>query len=130
MQTGCQIYVKGSEEAVRMYQAAVGWTKGMCFQRPNGTYEHVSLMSGEREMLAVAEDADGICSPETVGGKAPVMSFNCYDLGTREAVDLAYSVLSEGARFTENPGGPGPLPWNDYCFYLVDRYGVYWWVAV
>jgi len=130
MQTGCQIYVKGSAAAVDFYQRAFNWTLGMNFKHPDGTYEHASLMFGEHEVLAVAEDGNDKSSPEIQGGKWPVMSFNCYDLKSREAVDQAYNVLSEDACGTENPDGPAPLPWNEYCFYLVDKFGVHWWVAI
>ncbi len=130
MQTGCQIYVKNSAEAVAFYQKAFNWTIGMNFKRPDGTYEHASLLFREREVLAVAEDANDTSSPEIQDGKWPVMSFNCYNLKSREAVDQAYAVLSKGARDTKNPNGPMPLPWNEYCFYLVDKFGVHWWVAI
>jgi uncharacterized glyoxalase superfamily protein PhnB len=130
MQTGCQIYVKGSVEAVNLYQRAFNWTIGMNFVNPDGTYLHVSLMSDEREMLAIGEDTNNTGSPEIQGGKWPVMSFNCYDLGTREAVDQAYTVLNEGARATQNPDGPAPVPWNEYCFFMLDKFGVHWWVAI
>ena len=130
MQSGCQIYVKNSIEAVAFYQKAFNANLGMNILDANGVYEHASLMFGEREILAVAEDKNDTNSPLVQNGKLPVMSFNCYDLGSREAVDQAYKVLSEDARSTENPGGPAPLPWNEYCFYLVDKFGVYWWVAI
>ena len=129
MQTSCQIYVKGSVEAVKFYQRAFGWTIGMNRKLPDGAWGHASLMFGEREMLAVAEDANDTSSPDIMGNKLPIMSFNCYGL-TKEAVDQAYNVLCKDARSSENPNGPAPLPWNDYCFYLVDKYGVHWWVAI
>jgi len=130
MQTGCQIYVKNSIEAVSFYQRAFNWTIGLNFISPDGVYEHAALMFGEREMLAVAENKHDTNSSEIQSGKLPVMSFNCWDLKSKEAVNQAYEVLIEGALSTENPNGPSPLPWNDYCFYLVDKFGVHWWVAI
>ena len=130
MKTGCQIYVKGSVEAVEFYQRAFNVTLGMNFKNDDGTYEHASLMFGGSEILAIAEDKKGTSSPLVLDGKLPVMSFNCYELGTREAVLQAYNILSEGALSTENPDGPSPLPWNEFCFYLVDKFGVHWWVAI
>ena len=131
MKTGCQIYVKGSVEAVAFYQRAFNWKIGMNFKNPDGTYTHASLMSGRREMLAVAEEGREYGNRiEPQDGKWPVMSFNCYGLKTREAVDRAYKVLSECALIHENPDGPAPVPWNKYCFSLVDKFGVYWWVAI
>ena len=52
-----QIYVKGSDEAAVFYQEAFGLNFGMTSQNPDGTYEHVSLMSGENEILAIGEDS-------------------------------------------------------------------------
>lgn len=129
MRISCQIYVKGSVEAVAFYQRAFNWTIGMNFKGSDETYAHASLMFGEREVLAVAECANDTSSPEIQSGKMPVMSFNCCNL-SREAVDQAYNVLSDGARNTENPDGPTPKPWNEYCFNLVDKFGVRWWVAM
>jgi len=130
MKTGCQIYVKGSVEAVALYQRAFGWTIGMNFKNEDGTYAHASLMSRRREVLAVAEDAKAASCPELQDGKWPRMTFNCWGLKSREAVDQAYRVLSEDALATGNPGGPAPVPWNKYCFSLVDQFGVNWWVAI
>jgi len=134
MQIGCQIYVKGSVEAVAFYQRAFGWTIGMNFINPDGAYAHASLMSGKgsrkREMLAVAEDKVNTGSPDVADGEQPIMQFSCWDLKSREAVDQAYSVLSEGVRSTRSPDGPAAVPWNDYCFGLVDKFGVHWWVAI
>ena len=129
MQTDCQIYVKGSVEAVAFYQKALNLTLGMTGMNEDGTYEHASLMSDGYVVLCVAED--DMSSAEIQVGKRPVMSFNCYGLGTREAVDQAYNVLSKDARDTMgNPNGPTSWPWNEYCFSLVDKFGVYWWIAM
>jgi len=128
MQIGCQVYVKNSIEAVKLYQRAFGWTIGMNFMNPdNGTYAHASLMFGECEMLAVAEDGGN--RPKIQCGVFPVMSFNCC-VKSKEAVDQAYKVLSENAHATGNPSGPNAVPWNEYCFTLVDKFGVLWWVAI
>ena len=99
----------------------------------DGTYEHVSLLSGGTDILAVAENSNGAHSAEIEGGKIPIMAFNVYELGSREAVDHAYAVLSEGARKNENPDGPACPFWdedgNEYWFSLVDKFGVYWGVG-
>ena len=99
----------------------------MNFKNDDGTYAHASLMSGENEILAIAEDKK-YKKPSVENGNG--MSFNCYGLGTREAVQRAFDVLSEGALRNDNPNGPGALPWSDFCFYLTDKFGVYWWVAI
>jgi hypothetical protein len=135
MKSGCQIYVKGSLEAVKLYVEAFNLTLNpdMTGFNEDGTYEHVSLMSGENEILAVAENSNDLHSGEILGNKIPIMAFNAYGLGTREAVDHAYAVLSAEARFNENPEGPACPFWDrdgtEYWFSLVDKYGVYWGVG-
>ena len=130
MQTSCQIYIKGSVDAVAFYQKAFDVTIGMNCLNDDGTYEHASLMFGDHEILSIAEDRNGTSSPYIHDHKVSVMSFNCYGLGTKEAVLRAYNVLSEGAFSNQNPDGPAPFPWNEFCFYLVDKFGVYWWVGI
>lgn len=128
MKSGCQIYVKGSVEAVAFYQKVFNLTLGMHGFQKDGTYEHASLMNGDYEVLAVAEDSLDLCNDEVVGNKWPIMAFNVYSLGSREAVDHAYAMLSVDARATENPDGPEPPFWdeNGYGFSLVDKFGVQW----
>ena len=55
-----QIYIKNSDKAVPFYQEAFGLTIGMTAQNSDGTYEHISLMSGKNEILAIGEDKDNI----------------------------------------------------------------------
>jgi len=130
MKTCCQVYVKGSLEAAEIYCKAFNLTLNpdMTFFNENGTYEHVSLMFGETEVLAVAEDVTN----KIINTKS-VMAFNFYDLGSREAVDHAFSVLNVDALFNENPNGPKSPFWdsenNEYWFSLVDKFGVYWGVG-
>ena len=134
MKSGCQIYVKGSLEAAALYQKAFNLTKGMTAYNRDGTYEHVSLMSGDNEIIAIAEGSDDFCQEATLKSKFPFMAFNAYELGTREAVDHAYAVLSDGARHNNSPDGPGIAPWDDtdtfYGFDLVDKFGIHWGVGI
>ena len=135
MQSGCQIYIKGSIEAVALYVKAFNLTLGIVDQYEDGTYRHVSLMSGENEIVAIGEDchydrhADGY-----TGGKLPNVAFNVHSLGTKEAVDHAYAVLSENARYNSNPEGPESPDWDEnnaeYWFGLVDKFGIYWGVGM
>jgi len=132
MKSGCQIYVKNSLEAVALYIKAFNLTSNpnMTAFNDDGTYEHVSLMSGENEIVAVAENSDNAHSSAIKGGKVPSMAFNVYDLGTREAVDHAFVILSEKARINQNPNGPEVPFWNEdgteYWFGLVDKFGIFW----
>jgi len=128
-----QIYIKGSVEAAAFYQKAFGLTIGMTDMWDDGTYRHVSLMSGETEILAIGEDGDNRQSDVADRSKPPIMAINVSPLGTREAVDHAYSVLSNEARVNESPNGPAVPDWddegNEYWFSLVDKFGVYWGVG-
>jgi len=51
MQSGCQIYIKGSIEAVALYVKAFNLTLGIVDQYEDGTYRHVSLMSAKMKLL-------------------------------------------------------------------------------
>jgi len=134
MKSGCQIYVKGSLEAAALYQKAFNLTKGMTAYNEDGTYEHISLMSGENEIIAIAEGSDDYCQAVILVNKCPIVSFNAYGLGTREAIDYAYAVLSENSRHNNNPDGPNIASWDDtdtvYSFNLVDKFGVHWGVMI
>lgn len=131
MKSSCQIYVKGSIEAVAFYQKAFNLTLGMTALNEDGTYEHVSLMDGDDEFLCVAEDKMDRHNDKVVDNKCPVMSFNVYPVATRKALHHAYAVLSEDARFNENPDGPVPPFWNEnmLSFTLLDKFGVHWGVT-
>ena len=135
MKAGCQIYVKNSLEAAELYIKAFDLTPSpeMTGFNEDGTYEHVSLMHGENEIIAIAENSNGEHGDTIVGKNLPHMAFNVSRLGTREAVDHAYAVLSAEARFNENPDGPACPFWdadgNEYWFSLVDKFGVYWGVG-
>ena len=129
MQSTCQIYVKGSVEATAFYQQAFNLTFGMTALNEDGTYEHVSLMYGDKEFLAIAEDVNDMHG-YAAESKWPIMAFNVYPLESREAVDRVYKILSEGALLNENPDGPAVPWWDDsaefYGFSLVDKFGVNW----
>ncbi len=64
MKSYCQLYVKGSLEAVAFYQKAFNLTLNpdMTAYNKEGSYEHVSLMYGDNEILAVAEDTLNFCN--------------------------------------------------------------------
>ena len=122
-------------EAAELYKNAFGLTPDpemTCFNE-EGSYEHVSLMHGDTEVVAVAEDSFDLHDSKTAQGKRPVMSFNVSGLGSREAVDHAYAVLSKEARINDNPNGPEAPGWDAdgtvYGFNVLDKFGVHWWVC-
>ena len=132
MKAGCQIYVKGSLEAAELYKLALNLTPdpAMTAFNEDGTYEHVSLMYGDAEIVAVAEDSLDEHDDIIARNKRPIMSFNVSGLESRDAVDHAYAVLSKEARINDNPDGPGAPFWagedDVYGFSLLDKHGVHW----
>ena len=112
-----QVYVKGSVEAVQLYEQAFG-AQLICEHRnEDGTYLHAEL-SVYGQILAVSESRD---ADITTGN---TMQF-CLHFGehNQHLVDMAYKVLKQDATIT-TPLGP--------CFFspcmvgLIDRFGVNW----
>ena len=136
MKSGCQIYVKGSLEAAELYKEAFNLTPDpeMTHYNEEGSYAHISLMFGENEIIAIAEGSDSFCCDVILKDRCPVMAFNVVGLGTREAIDHAYAVLSKDARHNNNLDGPNIACWDDtgtvYSFNLVDKFGVHWGVMI
>jgi len=136
MKSGCQIYVKGSLEAAELYKKAFNLTPDpeMTHYNDEGSYAHVSLMSGENEIIAIAEGSDSFCCDVILKERCPIMAFNIAGLGTRKAIDHAYAILSKEARHNNNPDGPNIACWDDtdtvYSFNLVDKFGVHWGVMI
>ena len=121
-----QIYVRGSIDAVDFYKKAFNGTLGFHAKHEDGTYAHADIMVGDHAILALCENEDYTAN---ITGN-PVMQFNIYDIGTEEAVLQAYNILSEGAVKNDNPNGPEPLPWSRYCFSLIDKYHIFWWISI
>jgi len=48
-------------------------------------------------------------------------------VGSKEAVDTAFRVLSQGGVVIEPIC---ELPWNKYCAIIIDKFGVCWWIAI
>ena len=59
--------------------------------------------------------------------KLETMTFNAFEIGSAEAVENAYRVLSNGGVILE------PLhevPWSKCCATVIDKYGVCWWISI
>ena len=130
MKVAPQIYIKDSAEAAAFYQKAFGLTIGMTDMNDDGTYKHVSLMSGETEILAIGEDSDNLTYYDDKSNKEPI-SINIWELETNEAVDHAFAVLRDGAyRIDDKPDSPEwDKDFGHYGFSVLDKYGVNWWVC-
>jgi uncharacterized glyoxalase superfamily protein PhnB len=88
-------------------------------------YEHCELNVDGQGFLALSE------APKTcdVSKKSvwQTMAFNVFDMGSEEAVRRAYDVLREGGTVIDPLG---PCPWNACCSNLIDKFGVFWWIAI
>ena len=112
-----QIYVKESDKAVEFYKKAFNAELLCAYPNDDGTYMHAELdVFGQ--VLAVSELTEG----EPNSGNT--MQF-CLHLGKGNAQKVyeIYEVLQEGARPHEPVGDSG---YSKHCFWLVDKYGVYW----
>lgn len=124
MKIGPQVYVRGSIEAVEMYCKAFG--AEITFQiKDNNAYRHCELSVGGQLFMAVSEAPDNCdVSKKCVW---QTMAFNVYDMGSEEAVRHAYDILCDGGTVIDPLG---PCPWNSYCSNLIDKFGVFWWIAI
>lgn len=111
-----QVYVKGSVEAVKIYQKAFNAEVLGVYPNDNGEYMH-SELNAHGQILAVSESTDKF----TVGNN---MQF-CFHFGEggEEHVKNAYDVLKDGATIYEPIG---PCDYSPCMFSLVDKFGVFW----
>lgn len=126
MKISPQVYVRGSVEAVETYCKAFG--AEIRFQvkdEKRDAYAHCELSVNGQLFMAVSEAPDTCdVSKKSVW---QTMAFNVYDMGGEEAVRKAYEVLSDGGTVIDPLG---PCDWNPYCSNLIDKYGVFWWIAI
>ena len=59
--------------------------------------------------------------------KWETMTFNVFEMGTKESVYHAFDVLRDGGVVIE---AIHEEPWNKCCATIIDRYGVCWWIAI
>lgn len=126
MKIGSQVYVRGSIEAAELYCKAFG--AEITFEMKDEAqevYAHCELSVNGQLFLALSE-APADCDTSKKD-KWQTMAFNVYEMGSEEAVRNAYDVLREGGTVIDPIG---PCPWNACCSNLIDKYGVFWWIAV
>ncbi len=111
-----QIYVKGSVEAVNIYQKAFNAKILALYPDENGGYMH-SELNAYGQILAVSELIDNVVIGNT-------MQFCFYfGEGGEEHVKNAYEVLKDGATVCVPVG---PCDYSPCMFSLVDKFGVFW----
>lgn len=123
-----QIYARNSLEAVRTYCRAFGAVATLeMFNEAHTEYEHCELSVGENPILAVSEAPEEWDVSVIHGMRWQGMTFNAFELGTVEAVQTAFDVLSEGGVVIEEIH---EVPWSSCCATIIDRYGVCWWISI
>ena len=113
-----QIYVKGSVEAVELYQKAFNAVLGYNVKNENGTFYH-SELDVYGQILSVAERSD---DDSIVTGN--IMQF-CLQF-SKEEEDLlkkAYNTLSDDAKILFPLG---PCDYSAAAADLIDKFGVRW----
>lgn len=117
-----QAYVRGSNRAVALYQAALDAKLLESHPAPDGTLYH-SELDVYGQILAVSELAPWM---EPLAGNAMQFCLH-FAPGEESLVRKAYDVLKEGAQVVF-PLGP-----CDYCGLMadiIDRFGVRWCIFV
>lgn len=115
-----QVYVKGSVEAVKLYQRAFNAEILGLYPDDNGGYMH-SELNAYGQISAVSELNEDLALGNT-------MQF-CFHFGKdgEKHVRQAYEILKEGA-LVQN--AIGSCDYSPCMFSLVDKFGVYWCIFV
>ena len=130
MKLGATLYIKNSLEAVDFYKEAFGMTLGYNEKFPNGTYIHAVLLKDGHEVFAVSESQNdafvNVMLTSSLKESRPTMSYGI-NFDNEDEVRKAYSMLAEGGKVLFPLGS---LPWSSCCADVIDKYGVYWYIAV
>ena len=110
-----QVYVKGSIEAVELYQKAFDAKLGLHGKFDDGTYAHAEL-DVYGQIVAVSEAGD-----KKVGNNMQ-FCLNFY-LDEKDKVSKAYDVLSKEA-IEAYP--PDSCDWSPYVCGVIDKFGISW----
>lgn len=121
MRITLQVYLKGSSEAVELYQKAFGATLGYHVQNPDHTYMHAEILMNEQHIISISESNDWIHAGNN-------MQF-CINFGSEkeEALKNAYEVLKEDGQILYPIG---PCDWSTCMADVVDKFGVRWYLSV
>lgn len=128
MKNYTQVYVKNSMEAAETYCRAFGAEITLEMKNDSGTaYEHCELSVDGEGFLAIGE-AKNPCDVELIHKtKWETMTFNVFEMGSRDRVQRAFDVLRDGGVVLE---AIHELPWSECCATVIDKYGVCWWIAI
>lgn len=111
-----QVYIKGSYEAVKLYQRAFGAKLVSEYKNDDGSYLHAELdVFGQT--LAISE-----APPERVPGNTMEFCFHFKETEIKN-VKKAYEILKYGAVIHSTLG---PCFYSQCMFRLIDKFGVNW----
>lgn len=121
MRINLQAYLKGSIEAVELYQKAFGATLGYNVQNPDSTYMHAEIILNGQHIISISESEDW-----AISGKN--MQF-CITFGSEneEALKKAYEILKEDGQILYPLG---PCDWSQCMADVIDKFGVRWYLSV
>lgn len=123
-----QVYVMNSLEAAEVYCRAFG--AEITFEikdKAQAAYEHCELSVNGEAILALSEAPEPYDVSAIHQMRLQTMTFNAFELGSNEAVEKAFAVLSDGGVVIDPIG---QLPWSACCATVIDKYGVCWWISI
>jgi len=112
-----QVFVRGSDKAVEFYQRAFDAELLCAYPNDDGTYIHAEL-DVYGQVLAISE----LDSDEVKPGNTMMFCLHFGD-GNADKVYKIYEILKEDAQPHEPVGDSG---YSKHCFWLVDKFGVWW----
>jgi len=120
-----QVYVRGSDKAVALYQKAFGAKLVVSHPNDDGTYMHAEL-DVYGQILALSELPEG----EAITGNTMQFCLH-FGKGKEALVKRIYETLKEDCiEITAPITAPGECPWSPCLFGLIDQFGVNWCVFV
>lgn len=129
MKLGATLYIHDTPAAVQLYRQAFGLTLGYAASNPDGTFLHAALCRDGEEVFAVSESDNPalltILHRADIRTNRPFTNLGL-DLPTKAEVEHAFALLSEGGTVTLPLQA---LPWATLACEVVDKFGVYWYIA-
>jgi len=140
MKLGATLYVKDSDEAVKLYINAFGLVLGYHLAyddvagmkafglnigddyKPHKGYFHAELLHGGETVFAVSGECEDGWRLES--GHNAQLSIN---LGSEKAVKKAFDVLSDDALHAGELGSPD---WNACTVEVTDKYVIWWFLCI
>lgn len=130
MKLGATLYIKNTVEAVAFYTEAFGLTLGYHEKFPDGTFMHAALLREGQEIFAVSESPNDafvdVMLASSLKASRPTMSYGI-NFDSEDEVKRAYEMLKKDGTVLLPLGF---LPRSSCCADVVDKYGVYWYIAV